>query len=106
MIGCNKDFSMVGKWEMSSFSDTADGTEFDETLSDDEKAYIVFEEDSTFYAMEFGSLDGDGNWKLIDDKFLVFDLDDMELELDIVVESADMVLVENQGQYQRWRRVD
>ncbi len=108
MAGCNNDraFSLVGKWEMSEYSDSANGTEFDSTLSDDEKAYMIFEEDSTFYTMELGLLDASGEWKLIEDKFLVFDFSGNELTLDITVESTDIVLVENAGEYQRWRRVD
>ena len=108
MTGCNndKDFSLVGKWEMSNYSNTTDGPEFDETLSDDEKAYMIFEEDSTFYTMELGRLDAIGKWKLLENKFLVFDLSGNELTLDIIVESTDMLLVESAGEYQRWRRVN
>ncbi len=108
IAGCNNDraFSLVGKWEMSNYSNSANGAEFDETLSDDEKAYVIFEEDSTFYTMELGMLDAGGKWKLLEDKFLVFDFNGNELTLDITVENTDMVIVENAGEYQRWRRVD
>jgi len=108
LVGCgsSKSFSMIGKWEMSNYSDSIDGVKFDESLSDDEKAYMVFEEDSSFYTMELGMLDANGSWKLLENKFLVFDFNGNELTLDITVESADMILVENSGEYQRWKRVD
>ena len=91
---------------MSNYSDSIDGVKFDESLSDDEKAYMVFEEDSSFYTMELGMLDANGSWKLLENKFLVFDFNGNELTLDITVESADMILIENSGEYQRWKRVD
>jgi len=91
---------------MSNYSDSIDGVKFDESLSDDKKAYMVFEEDSSFYTIELGMLDANGSWKLLENKFLVFDFNGNELTLDITVESADMILVENSGEYQRWKRVD
>ena len=37
---------------MGDYSDTVNEVKFDEALSDDEKAYMVFEEDNSFYTME------------------------------------------------------
>ena len=108
MVGCDNDesFSLIGKWEMSDYSDTVDELKFDETLSDDEKAYMVFEEDNSFYTMELGRLDASGSWKLLENKFLVFNFNGNKLTLDITVEDEDMIIVENSGEYQKWRKVD
>ena len=91
---------------MSNYSDTVDEVKFDETLSDDEKAYMVFEEDNSFYTMELGMLDANGSWKLLENKFLVFNFNGNELTLDITVENEDMIIVENSGEYQKWRKID
>ena len=56
--------------------------------------------------MELGMLDANGSWKLLENKFLVFDFNGNELTLDITVESDDMIIVENSGEYQKWRKVD
>ena len=108
IVGCDKDnlFSLVGKWEMSNISYTTAGAKFDQTLSNNEKGYIIFEEDNTFYTMEFGTVSSIGNWTLIENGTLICTTSNgNSLILDITVENSNMILMENSGEYQRWKKV-